>query len=505
MNRIGCDHILKQPGLRPAVASLMGVILSPLLPSKLALAQLIAPDNTLGPEQSVVAPGATANDFVINGGAQRNTALFHSFERFGINPNQTVFFSNPAAVENIFARVTGGTASNINGLLGVDGPANLFFVNPSGILFGPNARLDVAGAFVATTADQFLLPNGNSFNAANPNAPPLLTVSVPLGVQFGANPQPMTVNGSRLETAVGAPLALLGGEVTLEGAELLAPGGRVGLGGLSQSGTIFFDLEAATSENFLTIPVLGRSNLFLNNSTVDAVHEGGGDIVLQAQTISLIQTDLFVGLNDNVIDLDAQGGDILLSGTGDIQLTESTVRSDASSEGLSGDIQINARHLMLANGSVVDAGTFGAGSSGDIFINTTESVTLQGTLNGQPSRIVTQLQNPGEFDGGNIELITGQLTIRDGGQISASTTPGSEGNAGNVLIEANRSIFVTGSSPVPSGIFTRSLGNGDAGNVEILSPTITMSNGAQISMSSSAGAAGRLFIDANTAVLDNAA
>ena len=146
MNRIGCDRILIQHWLRQvtAVVPLMGAALSPLLLSDIALAQLIVPDNTLGPEQSVVSPGATANDLVIDGGAQRNTALFHSFERFGINSNQTVFFENPASVENIITRVTGGLPSNIDGLLGVDGPANLFLANPSGIIFGPNAQLDVA-------------------------------------------------------------------------------------------------------------------------------------------------------------------------------------------------------------------------------------------------------------------------------------------------------------------------------------------------------------------------
>lgn len=761
MNRIGCDHILIQHWVRPAIAPLMGAILSPLVFSKMVLAQLIVPDNTLGPEQSVVAPGATADEFFIDGGAQRNTALFHSFERFGINPNQTVFFSNPAIVENIFARVTGGTASNINGLLGVDGPANLFFVNPSGILFGPNAQLDVAGAFVVTTADRFLLPNSNSFNAVNPNAPPLLTVSVPLGVQFGATPQPISVNGATLETAVGEPFALLGGQVNLNGAEILAPGGRVGLSGLSQPGTLLFDLEAATPDTFLTVPVEGRSNLTLTSSTIDTVEEGGGDIVFEAGNISLNQTNLFVGLNADVADVNAQGGSVLLNGTGDIQLIDSTVRSlvedlgqgetirisgqnltlqdnsqiltstlgdsssgdiridltnrlrlergseivsqssadgfmsdagsilinapdirlsfssgissesagsggdirittnslwvreesgistrklgpntsegdiriqansilvddrggptldrspigittsvtffpedlglppetlggtggnieidtqnltliggliapvvfgnaqggdltiragdtvqligdpaaartdfagvaelstairDSTTEGFSGDIRINARHLILRDGSIIDAGAEGLGNSGDIFINTTESVTLQGTLNGQPSRILTQLQNPGMFEGGNIDLVTGRLTIQDGGQISTSTTTNSIGNGGDISVVANQSILITGSSPrvtlpaadadspfvldstntlFPSGIFATAPGDGNAGGIEIFSPNITLRNGAQLSVSSrNDGSAGNLFVRSNRFVLDDAA
>ncbi|WP_299402361.1 CHAT domain-containing protein [Acaryochloris sp. IP29b_bin.148] len=776
MNRIDCDLRLAHHFCRQATAtgSWVGILLSPLIVSNTGLAQSIVPDNTLGTEQSVVDPGATANDWVINGGAQRNTALFHSFERFGINPNQTVFFSNPATVENIFARVTGGTASNINGLLGVDGPANLFFVNPSGILFGPNAQLDVAGAFVATTADRFLLPNSNTFSAVNPNAPPLLTVSVPLGVQFGANPQPINVNGAQLGPEVDQ-LVLLGGEVNLEGTNIFLPGGRVGLAGLSQPGVISFDLEVATPENFLTVPVEGRADFFFNGSTVDVVDQGEGDIILQARNSSLTQTDLFAGLDGTVtsanieggailvdttedfelvdsgisslIDNNGQGGDIrvtarnltlqqnsqiltdtlgagssgdiyinvtrrllaeinsgifsatfegssennagsifitaperfandagsifitapeinlnrssgissitsgsggnieittnsllvreessILSGKfgpntseGDIQIQANnilvddrrgptfdgppigieasvtffpeefglpletrggtggdieidtqnltliggligptvfgnaqggdlTIRAgdtvclvgdpaavrasfagvaelatairDSTTEGFSGDIRINAHHLVLENGSIIDAGAEGFGNSGDIFINTTESVTLQGTLNGQPSRIVTQLQNPGEFIGGNIDLVTDRLTLQDGGQISAATIDNSVGNGGNVSVVANQSIVITGSSPqvtlpagdadspfvldstgtlFPSGIFANSPGEGNAGDVEIFTPNITVQNGAQISVSSTnEGAAGRLFIEANNMVMDNA-
>lgn len=732
MNRIGCDRILIQHWLRQvtAVVPLMGAALSPLLFSDIALAQLIVPDNTLGPEQSVVSPDATTNDLVIDGGAQRNTALFHSFERFGINSNQTVFFENPAAVENIITRVTGGLPSNIDGLLGVDGPANLFLANPSGVIFGPNAQLDVAGAFVATTANQFLFANGTSFNAVNPNAPPLLTVSVPLGVQFGANPQPITVNGATLEAGIGEPLVLLGGDVTLNDANIDAPGRHVGLAGLSQPGTISFNLDATSPQTFLTVPPFGRANLFLNNSTVNTRSEASGDIIFQAQNISFNESTLFAGLNEDVDSLDTKGGSILVKGTRDIQLTDSIIQTlveedgqggdihinatnrlfldgeseisslaegfesdagnifinapdirlnsssriasvtqasggdinltthsllvrqnsdiattkfgpntsdgniriranniliddrggdrnrppigitadvqfipedlglppetrggtggsieidtqnltliggligstvfgnaqggdltirardtirlvgdpaaardnfagiaefstairDASFEGESGDLRIDARRLILTNGSTIDAGAFGLGNGGDISINTTESVTLQGTLNGQPSRIITQLQNTGSFQGGDIDLVTGRLTLRDGGQISASTIAESEGNGGDVTISANQGIFITGSSPrielppgnagapfvldstgtrFPSGIFANSLGEGNAGNVDIFSPSITVSNGAQISVSSTnAGAAGSLFIQGNNVVLDNAA
>ena len=105
-----------------------------------AIAQ-ITPDNTLGTESSRVLPNGAIDK--IDGGALRDKNLFHSFKEFNINNGQSVYFSNPSGIENILTRVTGGNASNILGTLGVNGAANLFLINPNGIVFGENARLDL--------------------------------------------------------------------------------------------------------------------------------------------------------------------------------------------------------------------------------------------------------------------------------------------------------------------------------------------------------------------------
>ncbi|NJL41312.1 MAG: filamentous hemagglutinin N-terminal domain-containing protein [Leptolyngbyaceae cyanobacterium SM1_4_3] len=163
-----------------------------------ALAQ-ITPDDTLGAEGSRVRPNATVDGRpadLIEGGATRDINLFHSFQEFNVEEQQRVYFDSPAGIDNIFSRVTGDNPSNILGTLGVNGLANLFLLNPNGILFGPNASLDVQGSFLATTGNSFLFENNEVFSATNPEAPPLLAVSVPLGVQYGANePGAITVQG----------------------------------------------------------------------------------------------------------------------------------------------------------------------------------------------------------------------------------------------------------------------------------------------------------------------
>src|SRR5919202_1801413 len=213
-------------GLHRALALALGLSGTFALISDRTLAQ-ITPDATLGSEPSVVTPNVTIRGLPANridGGAARGANLFHSFSQFNILDGQRVYFANPTGIENILTRVTGSNISHILGTLGVDGPASLFLLNPNGIIFGPNARLDIAGSFLASTAESVVFSNGFEFTAKNPQAPPLLTVSVPVGVQYGLNqPKAITNAGNLL---AGQNLVLSGGSVTSSG-QLAAPTGQV--------------------------------------------------------------------------------------------------------------------------------------------------------------------------------------------------------------------------------------------------------------------------------------
>ena len=148
----------------------------------------IIPDGSIGNEASQV--NTSIDRDLIEGGAIRNNNLFHSFQEFNVNPNQKVYFNNPDNITNILTRVTGNNISSILGTLGVDGNANLFLINPNGIVFGENSKLDIGGSFLGSTANSIIFDNYN-FNTLNPEAPPLLKINVPLGLQFGSNPGKM--------------------------------------------------------------------------------------------------------------------------------------------------------------------------------------------------------------------------------------------------------------------------------------------------------------------------
>ncbi len=178
----------------------------------------ITPDATL-PVNSVVAPGCTT--CVIEGGTVRGNHLFHSFREFSVPTGGTAWFNNSADIRSIFTRVTGVSASNIDGLIRANGTANLFFLNPNGIVFGPNARLAIGGSLLATTATHFKFADGSEFSATNPQAPPLLTVNVPLGLQVGASQPGATIAQSGLLTTP-QDLTLIGDRLEIQGGTVQA-------------------------------------------------------------------------------------------------------------------------------------------------------------------------------------------------------------------------------------------------------------------------------------------
>ncbi|MCL1474281.1 filamentous hemagglutinin N-terminal domain-containing protein, partial [Argonema antarcticum] len=490
----------------------------------------IVPDNTL-PVNSTLT--FSNNSFTIEGGTEVGSNLFHSFEQFSIPTNGTAYFNNTLTIQNIFSRVTGNSTSNIDGLIRVNGVANLFLINPNGIIFGPNASLNIGGSFLASTANTLLFKDGAQFSATNPQVPPLLTVNIPVGLQFTGTPGAISVQGSghnfsvdpetgkvtRNGSAIGLTvnpgntLALIGGDVTLTGGNLTANGGRVELGSVvngqlsivDSNGKITID-QAENANNYGDIQLLGASAIDVSGN--------GGTVQVQGRNISLYDGSTILTITkaeERGENLTVKASDTveLVGTTADDRLFRSSLLSQAQGEGKAADLTIETGKLIIQGGEAA-ASTFGAGDAGNIIVRARDAVQLTGIeTDGQLTSGLFSLVNPDATgNGGNLTVETRQLTVKNGAQIA--TTTFSDGQGGNLTIRASDSVELTGGTiaidpfaelPYPSGLFSLAVGFGQGGNLTVETGRLIVSDAAEISNTTfSAGNAGNLLIRASDSV-----
>src|SRR3954463_3890028 len=150
-------------------------------------------------------------------GTRRGDNLFHSFEKFGIATGQSATFTGPGEIKNVISRVTGGEVSTIDGTLASKvGQADLYFLNPAGVMFGPNAKLDVPGSFHVSTAHELRFADGARFSALD-KAGSGLTVAPPEAFGFlGEAPKAIQVDRSQLRLTSGKVLSLVGGDLLID-------------------------------------------------------------------------------------------------------------------------------------------------------------------------------------------------------------------------------------------------------------------------------------------------
>ena len=486
--------------------------------SEMADAQL-RPDGTLGAESSRVQPINQQVDR-IDGGAKRGTNLFHSFLEFNVDAGRGVYFANPAGIENILTRVTGGNPSNILGRLGVLGNANLFLLNPNGIIFGLNASLSVNGSFVATTANAIRLANGDVFGANPRVAPPSQILNAHpealLFNQIAAQPtNSIAVNGADLEVPLGQSLLLVGGNVSptatatgsvaIDGATISAPGGRVEIGGVGTNGTV--GLRSNGSILFLSFPdSLERTDVSLTNGAQVFVRAAsGGSITINARNFDMAGgSNLLAGIDSGMGTPQSQAGDVEVNATGAVNLRDgSSIFNDVLGVGNGGNIYINSSSLSGTDGAEVAGGTFGQGNAGNVTITARDTVAFDGVGNGYSSGAFSQVASTGVGNGGDVNITTGSLSLTNGAYVGASTY--GKGNAGNVTITARDTVAFDGGgsdgNPSGAGSQVASTGVGNGGDVKITTGSLSLTNGAQVSTATlGQGNAGNVIINARDTV-----
>ncbi len=462
----------------------------------------IVPDNTLGNE-----PSRLTND-VIAGGATRGANLFHSFSEFNIGEGQQVYFANPNGIQRILSRVTGTSRSEILGTLGVLGNADLFLINPNGILFGPNAQLDLRGAFIASTGNSLVFSNEDSFSTIDPR-PPLLTVNVPVGLQIGSSPGDITIQGTAIALRSGRTLGLIGGNVTFaENAVVFNRPGRFEIGGLSDAGTLA--ISEINNQFFLQFPQgVPRADVSLFEDSQVGVLGIGGDLKVSARNITLNPGSLAIGITAATGTPGRQAGDLVLDATDTIRLSGEPTSSifNASfpgSQGQPGNIRITAKTVSIADGGVISSDIRGVGNGGNISIQADSLVVSGEDSDGFVSSISSQVGRTGIGDGGKIQVSVRSLTLSGGAQITSNVF--GRGNAGNIAIESREQILLDGSSRrgfasgFSSGVGSNSLGQG--GSIDVTAPFLSLTNGASLDVRTlGQGNAGNLNVTAGTVLL----
>ena len=494
---------------------ILGIAMSCLLGMNASIkAQSVTSDGTL-PNPTEVTEQGNASE--ITGGTTRGSNLFHSFQDFSVGTGNEAFFNNADNIANILSRVTGGNISNIDGLIRANGNANLFMVNPAGIVFGQNARLSLGGSFYGSTADSILFENGE-FSAADLDSPPILTINAPIGLNFRNNPEDITVkgngNGQRfleseaidtqdaLRVNSDATIGLVGGNLIFEDAVVKTAGGRIELGSVAGGRVNFapvangLSLDYSEVNNFQDITLFRRSN-------IDASGLGAGNIQMQGRNITLSGVS---AVEANTLGTESGGGisvfadeAIEIRGVENelsfVSALSSRVFPSGNADG--GDINIETETLTLGDRAFIATTTFGRGNAGNITIDARDSIGLESQ--GNTSAILANVTGDAVGNGGNIELNTGSLTLNDNAFISTVTL--GEGDAGNVRVNARNTISMVGNDPdeINTGInaSSDSASNGNGGNIELNTGSLTLNNGASIfTLGSDRSRGGDVTIDA---------
>ncbi|MEO5339127.1 MAG: filamentous hemagglutinin N-terminal domain-containing protein [Magnetococcus sp. MYC-9] len=440
--------------------------------------------------------------------------LFHSFSQFDLVSGEKATFSNSGGqtIRNVFSRITGGRGSTIDGTIqSTMAGANLYFMNPKGIVFGPNAALDVSGSFHVTSGDSIQFGGTNRFQA-DKSQPSTLVAVDPVAFGFlGAKTEGITLNNSILRLPAQKDFSIVGGPISMTNSAVVSEGGNIRL--ISINGAEEVKLDANQAE---TLPVgalgtlsIGRSKNFTAwpghpgwsyfDLEVGSATEGmtGGSIFILGKSLNLSRSGIgaegggTVGIK--VADLVARDGAIVsasglvLDASGNVTIAgiNSSGRSSRLQAEPPGNITLNAANLYLQDGGWIGVNTNSSTPGGTLTVNTPGDLIISGengSAYGIQANSMSGQSNAGA--GGNIHLNVGNLAIRDGGWISTQTD--GPGKGGEIIIKAAKDVKITGtdSDGEPSQIRSTSAGEmfgaGAGGAIILESADLFLNSGGMI-------------------------
>jgi filamentous hemagglutinin family protein len=508
--------------------AIMCWLLAATLPS-VAAGQVVR-DGSLGDPGAPldVPPGTDANlqpaTYLIEEsyGETHGSNLFHSFSEFSVNAGETATFEGSGDVGNVFSRVTvidEANVSNIFGTLRSTIPAaNLFFLNPNGIVFGRDVSLDVQGSFHASTADSVRFVEDGGLFGIQPDGSPtdgsLLSASEPQAFGFtrgGAGS--ITVDGSLLTAPAAETISLVGGDVEVAGREgfndraVRIESGTVQIASVVGEGEVpidlaTFDVSQVAADDLGTVRLTAGAGIDVDGLFLPPTP--GGRVVIRGGHLVVEGGSLITSANFSDGDAPVDALDVQVAGF--VHIDDSEILSTSVlGNGDSGNLIFEAGDMTVRNGALINARTVSSGADGgDIVIDVAGTLRLEtggavAASSGAPSPLP---RNGGQ--GGQVRIHAASLEIvaaEGDAPTSLTASTFGRGDAGGMTIDAGV-VHVSGSN---AGVAARSdrRGSGDGGDISIVTDLLEVDGGAQLSVSATgSGDAGTLAVVADEVRLD---
>lgn len=488
----------------------------------------VVTDGTLGPARTLAGPDRQIPQRL---GTTRGSNLFHSFRRFDVPAGESATFHGSAALSAIVGRVTGGTASRIDGRLAATAPnADLYLLNPAGVLFGPDASIDVPGAFHVATADHLRFADGTRFQATGRT--PALSVADPAafgflgdGTGLPLDRRRIALDASALTFAEGATVTLAAGRIEIAAGDdpaIVAPDGTLRLSAVDGPGEIAVRGTGSSVRGYGAIVLRGlpdgdddggddvdADNIDAHD--IDGADDGddgsegddapdpaidlggatGGTAIVRAGTLTI---------RDFSIAADTQGGGTARRNAIDIRAQrqlriegESQLAAIASDGGRAGDLVIRAGRLELANDAELLSDVSGTGAGGLVDVRATTLI-----LTGD-AEIASDVDEGSAGTGGRVRIVADDLRMAGDSEISSDTA--GPGNGGAVAVKARGSLRIL----QQAAIVTDASDRGDAGAIRLTAHRLLLDGGTIAADSSGPGRAGAIRIAVtDTLALSNA-
>ncbi|PZD70450.1 hypothetical protein C1752_12233 [Acaryochloris thomasi RCC1774] len=504
--------------------------------SSLAKAQVVPS----GPSSTVVdvQGNSKGRRYIIDGGKNSGSNLFHFFDKFNLNEEQQAVFRNSRNINTIFSIVTGNTSSSINGGITANGKADISFFNPNGILLDRRAMLDIGGDFLASTANKLLFTDGESLSIEDPvQSNVLLNLSSGdlAKLQFLGTSGGIVINGtgheleqqtptspatglgdvdSGLSVLPGQTISLFANGIELSGGKIVAPAatillisiqqGQIPADGFGPSRNISFSGE--DKKNIYAPIVLDESSLIdTSGSSRSFVSIKAGN--LQILGNSFIYNSYTGSGSGGTLRFDVSGDFLIDASSFDANLNQSAVPvefgagiiSDAIS-GRGADIEVYAGNLSILQGASIQTFARNSALGGRSRYDIQEDVLIQGDslINPLSNSSVIGSSSFDSASAGSIELSANNLFIRDSGILSALNLSSNSNEPVTIIVADTTQIDgLSPTSSIGSFLISSSLSTGSSADINLSTKRLNIFDGAVIASTTfGAGSGGDLNINA---------